>query len=121
LFISAVALGSSEARISLTPSTLPLMFRLSLKARPARCDETRRVAASLEARLAELLGLGEGDHVTVNEIACADMGCPDVETVVLVMRRGERTRALKIPKAARLVEEADLQTAIAAAGDPGLA
>jgi hypothetical protein len=97
------------------------MFRLSLKTRPARCNEARRIAASLEARVAELLGLGEGDHVTVNEIACADVGCPDVETVVLVMRRGERTRALKILKAARLVDETDLQRAIGAYGRSDLA
>ncbi|GMA79393.1 hypothetical protein GCM10025880_58100 [Methylorubrum aminovorans] len=41
------------------------------------------------------VGAEEADALSVNEIACADPGCPDVETVVLVMRAGEPTRALR--------------------------
>lgn len=41
------------------------------------------------------LGLGERDQVTVNEIECVDPACPGLETVILVMRSGEKTRALK--------------------------
>jgi hypothetical protein len=65
------------------------MIRLSLRPRSARSDESRRINTSLEARIVDLL-----------------------------MRRGERTRALKIAKEAKLVDEADLLRAIAAAGLP---
>ena len=91
------------------------MIRLSLKRRRARCDESRRVARALEARIAVLLGLEEGDRVAVNEIVCADWGCPEVETVALIMRPGKRTRALKIAKEIGRIEEADILASIAAA------
>lgn len=42
------------------------------------------------------LGLREGDQVTISEIECADPACPGLETVVLVMRAGEKTKAVKI-------------------------
>src|SRR3954469_231118 len=34
----------------------------------------------------------------VNEIACTDPACPGVETVILIMRPGQKTRACKIQK-----------------------
>jgi hypothetical protein len=40
----------------------------------------------------ELLQLGDDEVVTVSEIACADAGCPLVETTVTVFSPG-RTRA----------------------------
>lgn len=43
----------------------------------------------------ETLGLGDDDTVTVNEIACTDPACPGLETVILVMRASEKTRAYK--------------------------
>jgi hypothetical protein len=47
----------------------------------------------------------------VNEIACTDPGCPGVETVILVMAPGARTRALKIQKPLEAVTEQDVATA----------
>jgi hypothetical protein len=44
----------------------------------------------------------------VNEIACNDPGCPGIETVILVMEPGQKTRALKIPKPLDEVEEQDI-------------
>lgn len=90
------------------------MFRLSLGRRDrARDDERERVIAGLKARLRAALALGDDDGLTVNEIACADPGCPaGVETVVLVMRRGDRTRALKIPKTMDEVDDADIAAAL---------
>ncbi len=49
----------------------------------------------------------------VNEIACNDPGCPGVETVILVMEPGRKTRAAKIPKALGDVTEGDVRDALA--------
>jgi hypothetical protein len=44
----------------------------------------------------------------VNEIACNDPGCPGIETVILVMEPGQKTRALKVPKSLDEVMEQDI-------------
>jgi hypothetical protein len=44
----------------------------------------------------------------VNEIACNDPGCPGIETVVLVMEPGRKTRALKVAKPLDEVTEQDI-------------
>ena len=49
----------------------------------------------------------------VNEIACNDPGCPGIETVILVMEPGQKTRALKIPKVLDEVTEQDILKALA--------
>jgi hypothetical protein len=48
----------------------------------------------------------------VNEIACNDPGCPGIETVILVMEPGQKTRALKVPKLLDEVTEQDILTAL---------
>jgi hypothetical protein len=48
----------------------------------------------------------------VNEIACNDPGCPGIETVILVMEPGQKTRALKIPKVLDEVAEQDILAAL---------
>jgi hypothetical protein len=78
---------------------------------PETADASRRL--SLLVR--EVLALGEDDGVTVSEIACSHPECGDAETVVLIMRLGRRTEAVKVLKAMRLVTEADLRQALAAA------
>jgi len=45
--------------------------------------------------------------LAVNEIACNDPGCPGIETVILVMQPGQKTRALKVPKPLDDVTEQD--------------
>jgi hypothetical protein len=72
------------------------MAFVSLKAWRARSAERAALAASVKASAIARLALGPADAVSVNEIACADPGCPDMETIVLVMRHGEPTRALRI-------------------------
>ena len=72
------------------------MAFVSLKAWRARSAEQAQLARRVKADCAVALSLNEGDAITVNEIACADPGCPDIETVVLVMRAGEPTRAIRI-------------------------
>jgi hypothetical protein len=48
----------------------------------------------------------------VNEIACNDPGCPGIETVILVMEPGHKTRALKVPKTLGEVTEQDILSAL---------
>jgi hypothetical protein len=76
-----------------------------------RRDITRRLADETRAHLA----LPEEATVSVTELACGDPGCAGgAETVILVMRPGRPTAAAKIAKAVSLVEDADLQAALAA-------
>ncbi|WP_375466044.1 hypothetical protein [uncultured Methylobacterium sp.] len=73
------------------------MAFVSLRAWRTRSAERAVLARDLKAAFAAALGLSADDALTVNEIACADPGCADVETVVLVMRAGEPTRAIRLP------------------------
>jgi hypothetical protein len=48
----------------------------------------------------------------VNEIACNDPGCPGIETVILVMEPGQKTKALKVAKPLDEVMEQDILDAL---------
>ena len=84
------------------------MAFVSLKAWRTRSAERSALAARLKGEIAPHLGLGPDDALSVNEIACADPGCPDMETIVLVMRVGQPTRALRIRKPMEAVDAADI-------------
>jgi hypothetical protein len=45
----------------------------------------------------------------VNEIVCNDPGCPGLETVILVMEPGRKTRALKVQKTLDEITEQDIR------------
>lgn len=61
--------------------------------RPARTDPED--AARVKIWVREILALGEEATISVTEIACTDPACPGLETVILLMRQGETTRAFK--------------------------
>lgn len=88
---------------------MPLFFR-SRAEDPARADASRRIAALVRAELA----LGDDDAVTVSEIDCGDPACGGAETVVLVMRAGRKTLAVKLMMPMATATEADVRTAFAA-------
>jgi hypothetical protein len=48
----------------------------------------------------------------INEIACTDPSCPGIETVILIMEPGRKTRACKITKALDQVTEQDVHNAL---------
>jgi hypothetical protein len=50
----------------------------------------------------------------VNEIACTDPACPGLETIILVMEPGAKTRACKIAKGLSDVSEQDVVAALGA-------
>lgn len=83
----------------------------SLKALRARVRAQASARQALAERARWVLALAEDDALSVNEIACADPGCPDTETVILLMRVGQPTRALKIAKPIEAVTEADIAAA----------
>lgn len=61
--------------------------------------EAKAAAERLKTQVRELLGLPETAAIAVNEIICADPACPGSETVILVMKPGEKTRAYKLQMA----------------------
>ena len=76
---------------------------------PDTADASRRLTALVRG----ILSLTDDDGVTVSEIACSHPECGDAETIVLVMRLGRPTEAVKIAKAMRLVSEEELREALA--------
>ncbi|WP_205824924.1 hypothetical protein [Methylobacterium terricola] len=80
----------------------------SLKALRLRVREQAPARQALAARARRVLALAEADALSVTEIACTDPGCPDTETVILVMRARVPTRALKIGKPIEAVTDADV-------------
>lgn len=81
------------------------MSRADLRVRNAA--RSARIAA-IKADLVVRLGLAEADTLSVNEVACAQACCPDRETLVLVMRDGEPTRAHRIARPLEAVTDDDL-------------
>ena len=53
-----------------------------------------------------------GTVFAVNEIACNDPGCPGIETVILMMEPGRKTRACKVQKPIDAVTEQDIREAL---------
>jgi len=89
------------------------LFSLGARRDPARAETIRRIAALVRAEL----GLGDADSVTVSEIACGDPACGGAETVILVMRRGQRTRATKVSKSLALVTDSEIVAALEAVAE----
>lgn len=70
--------------------------------RKAEADRIKRLARPY---------LAGGSCLSVNEILCLNPACPDLETVILVMREGAKTRAYKVQKPMAEVTEQDLAQA----------
>jgi hypothetical protein len=81
--------------------------------RRKEADARAVLAAQLKARVQAAFSLSDADTVAINEIACPDPGCPDLETVILIMRAGHKTRAVKIAGPMVHVSDADLARAAA--------
>ena len=76
-------------------------------------DEPQAEAAErVKAWAAAAAGLTPDAVLAVNEIVCTDPSCPGVETVVLVMEPGRKTRACKVPKGLAEVTEQDIREAL---------
>jgi hypothetical protein len=87
------------------------LFSLGRRRDTASGDASRKIAAEVR----DVLALGTDDAVTVSQIDCGDPACPGgAETIILVMRKGQPTRAAKIRKALRFVADGDVAEALAA-------
>ena len=91
-------------------------MRFGLFGRDKRDAARSDAAAQVKRQVRELLGLPDNAVIAVNEILCADPACPGTETVILVMKPGEKTRAFKVQMGlAELTPEA-LAQALSASG-----
>jgi hypothetical protein len=84
------------------------LLRFPFRARQPEPEASGCIKAWARAALA----LPPETTLSVAEINCADPSCPGTETVILVMRPGERTRAYKVAKAMDEVTEPDLRAAL---------
>jgi hypothetical protein len=85
-------------------SPLKNPFRQKITPDPARARIKEWAIAALGD--AETLGL------TLSEIDCGDPICPGLETIILVMREGEATQAVKIRKPMSEISQADVNEAL---------
>ena len=77
------------------------------KRKPAADPE---VTERLKAWVAALMGLSDNDTIMLAELACHDPGCPDLETVITVIRTDRRRFVLRFPGPMADVTEADVQS-----------
>lgn len=60
----------------------------------------------------ELCNLGEETIVSITELTCRDEQCPGIETVIGIMRPGEKIEALRIHSPLAEVTKEDLAAAV---------
>ncbi len=80
----------------------------------------RDAARVLSDMVRQALALEEEATVSISEISCGDPACGGAETVVLVMRPGQRTQAAKVLMPMAQVQEADLLAALKPLAGPEL-
>jgi hypothetical protein len=69
-------------------------FKNPFRKKPPRDD-----AALMRVRAWIIAELGEpAPTLTISEIECGDIACPGLETIILIMREGEATQAIRIRK-----------------------
>jgi hypothetical protein len=77
--------------------------------------------ARMKVETREVLGLADDIVVSINELACRDPECPGIETVVAVLREGQRPRTARIRKPIIEVTSDDLAIAFGTARSVPLA
>jgi hypothetical protein len=86
------------------------LFSLGRRRDPLASETSRHIAALAR----DVLKLEEEAAVTVSQIDCGDGACEGgAETFILVMRKGQRTKAAKISKAMSYVSDEDVVAALA--------
>jgi hypothetical protein len=86
-----------------------LKFRFGGKAArdPAAAEQAKQ-------NVREALSLSADVAISINEISCADPACPILETVILVMEPGRKTRAYKLHGAMQAMSAEQLRHALSA-------
>jgi hypothetical protein len=83
-----------------------------------RVPQERAQANAVRAMVRRRLSLADDVSITVSEIQCGDIACPGVETVVLVMAPGSRTKAYRIRRPLAAADEAAVHEAMIEGGAP---
>jgi hypothetical protein len=65
----------------------------------------------IKAWVRDLYGLDEDVVVSLTELACREDGCPDIETIVGIMRPGRKIETLRVHKAIDAVTQCDIEAA----------
>ena len=65
-----------------------------LAPRRALPEKTRQIKAWVR----ELHGLDDNVVVSITELTCRDGGCPDIETVIGIMRPGQKIETVRVHK-----------------------
>ena len=85
------------------------LFSLGRRRDGAASESSKRLASLVR----ETLALADEDAVTISQIDCGDPACEGgAETVILVMRKGQRTKAAKISKAITFVADDEVRQAV---------
>ncbi|ATU95168.1 nitrate reductase [Phyllobacterium zundukense] len=66
----------------------------------------------IKAWVRELCKLDDAVVVSITELACRDDGCPDIETVIGIMRPGEKIETIRIHRAIAEVMREDVAGAV---------
>ena len=83
-------------------------FALGRRARRAGYPEAIQ-QLKLETR--KLLGLSDDVTISVTELTCREPGCPDVETVIAILRAKEKPTIARVHKSIPEVTCKELETA----------
>lgn len=95
---------------------MALLGRLFAPPRPRDPVAAAAIKGWVRAQLSSDAAVQETIAVTVSEIVCNDVSCPGTETVILIMRPYQTTKAVKLGKPMDGVVEADVAEAMRAAG-----
>jgi hypothetical protein len=87
---------------------MALFGRFTRKADPV--EEAQRNA--IKGWVETALGTDPPLTLTISEIDCGEPACPGFETIILVMREGEATQAVKVRKPMAEATEADIREAV---------
>jgi hypothetical protein len=86
-----------------------ISFQPSGRHQPSRRSRAvARHAARLKSFVADGLKLSDDCTVSVNEVRCAEPGCPDLETVIVIWRPGQEPLRLRCLKPVAAVTEEDI-------------
>ena len=75
------------------------------------CKAESGIIHDLKLQTQKLLGLPDDVTISVTELSCREPGCPDVETVVAILREAEKPTIARIHKTIPDVTSDELKAA----------
>jgi hypothetical protein len=68
----------------------------------------QREVGQIKQWMREAYGLGEDVCLSVTQLTCRETGCPDIETVIAIMRPGRTVQTIRLQKGIRDILEMDV-------------